>query len=48
MNNPFLLTVAILQFMASAWYWFKNKPMFSLLIFLYAVANIVMVLMKGE
>jgi len=48
MNNPFLLAVAILQFLGSAWYLWKNRPMFALLIFLYAIANVVMVLMKGE
>ena len=46
MNNPFLLAVAILQFLG--WYFMKSKPMFALLLLLYALANVVMVLMKGE
>lgn len=48
MNNPFLLAVAILQFLGAGWYFMKSKPMFALLLLLYALANMVMVLMKGE
>lgn len=48
MNNPFLLVVAILQFFGAIWYFIKSKPMFGLLLLLYSLANVVMVLMKGE
>ena len=47
-NNPFLFIVAILQFLASIYYWFTEKYMFGYLMLLYGLSNIVLLLMKGE
>ena len=48
--NPFCFIVALLQFGACIWYWkfiLPSSPKLAILMFLYALTNIVISLMKG-